>query len=140
LFNGGNRTWSFVPQITVPIFQGGRLMANLDIANADREIALARYEQAIQSAFRETADALALTQTLARQREAQEALTQASQRAYQLSNERYRAGRDSYLSVLDAQRSEYAARQSLISTRLTEQSNRVTLYKVLGGGWRERSP
>lgn len=139
LFDSVNRTWSFVPQITVPIFQGGRLRANLGVANADRDIELAQYERAIQSGFREVADALGLTQTLTRQRGAQERLVEASRRAYQLSEERYRAGSDSYLSLLDAQRSEYAARQALISTRLAEQSNRVTLYKVLGGGWRERT-
>lgn len=138
LFDSANRTWSFVPQITVPIFQGGRLWANLGVASAERDIALAQYERAIQSGFRDVADALGLTPTLTRQREAQEKLVAAAQRAYQLSEERYRAGRDSFLNFLDAQRSEYAARQGLISTRLTEQSNRVTLYKVLGGGWRER--
>lgn len=140
LFDSANRTWSFVPQISVPIFQGGRLWANLGIANADRDIALAQYESAIQSGFREVADALGLTQTLTRQRAAQEKLVEAAHKSYQLSDERYRAGRDSYLVLLDAQRSEYSARQALISTRLTEQSNRVTLYKALGGGWRERSP
>lgn len=140
LFDSLNRTWSFVPQITVPIFQGGRLWANLGVANAERDIALAQYERAIQSGFREVADALGLTPTLARQRAAQEKLVEAAQRAYQLSEERYRAGRDSFLIFLDAQRSEYSARQGLISTRLSEQSNRVTLYKVLGGGWRERGP
>ena len=86
------------------------------------------------------ADALALSQTLAEQLAAQEQLAQAAARAYQLSDERYRAGRDSYLTLLDAQRSDYAARQALIATRRAQQSNRVTLYKVLGGGWHERSP
>ena len=140
LFKAGNRTWSFVPQIDLPIFQGGRLLAGLAGARADRDIAVARYEGAIQSAFREVTDALALTQTLQRQREADEQLAAASARAYQLSDERYRAGRDSYLTLLVAQRSDYAARQSLIAIRLAEQSNRVSLYKVLGGGWREHTP
>lgn len=140
LFTSGTGTWSFIPQITVPIFQGGRLRGNLGIANADRDIALAQYEGAIQTGFREVADALALTQTLAQQREAQQSLTAATTKTYELSQARYRAGRDSYLTLLDSQRTEYAARQGLITTRLEEQSNRVALYKVLGGGWRERNP
>ena len=85
------------------------------------------------------ADGLALTATLNRQRAAQEALVAATARAYDLSQQRYKAGRDSYLVVLDSQRSNYAAEQGLIATRLAEQSNRVSLYEALGGGWREHS-
>lgn len=137
LFKSGTGTWSFTPQVNLPIFAGGRLRANLHGARADRDIALARYEHAIQTAFREVADALALTGTLREQHEAQVALAEATGTAFQLSDARYKAGKDSYLTLLDAQRSDYAARQNLISTRLAEESNRVTLYKVLGGGWRE---
>ncbi len=140
LFKSGTGTWSFIPQITVPIFQGGRLLGNLSIANTDRDIALAQYERSIQAGFREVADALALTQTLAQQRQAQQSLAEAAAKTYELSQARYKSGRDSYLSLLDSQRSEYAAQQGLIATRLAEQSNRVALYKVLGGGWRERNP
>jgi len=140
MFKSGTGTWSFTPQLTLPIFEGGRLRGNLDIAAANRDIALAQYEHAIQSGFREVADALSFTQTLARQRQAQEALVAAAGRAYELSQQRYRAGRDSYLNLLDAQRTNYAAQQGLISTRLAEQDNRITLYKVLGGGWREHGP
>ncbi len=68
LFDGGTSIWSFVPQVRVPIFEGGRLRANLQVTQADRDIALARYEQSIQQGFREVADALALTSTLAEQR------------------------------------------------------------------------
>lgn len=139
LFGSGNKLWSFIPQINLPIFQGGRLRANLDVARADRDIALAQYEKSIQSGFREVADALALTATLARQLQAQQALVDAATRAEALSRARYEAGRDSYLVQLDAQRTLYAAQQGLIATRLAEQANRVTLYKVLGGGWNERS-
>lgn len=139
LFDGGTRTWSFIPRINLPIFQGGRLLGNLGVAKADRDIALAQYEKAIQTGFREVADALALTQTLAEERQAQRALVDAAASAEQLSRERYRAGYDSYLVQLDAQRTLYAAQQGLISTGLAEQTNRVTLYKVLGGGWKERS-
>lgn len=137
LFESGHGVWTFMPQITLPIFQGGRLRANLGMATADRDIALARYEQAIQAGFREVADALALSKTLADQRVAQEALLEAATRAHELSEARYNAGRDSYLILLDAQRTLYAAQQSLVATQLAEQANRVTLYKVLGGGWIE---
>ncbi|MBW8811620.1 MAG: TolC family protein, partial [Lysobacter sp.] len=123
----------------IPIFQGGKLRAGLASAKADQQIALAQYEKAIQSGFRDVADALALTKTLAEQRQAQEALVEAASRADQLSTARYKAGRDSYLNQLDAQRTLYGAQQGLVTTRLSEQTNRVTLYKVLGGGWNERS-
>lgn len=135
LFESDNRTWSFVPQLSVPIFQGGRLKAGLDVAHVDREIALARYEQAIQVGFQEVSDALALTGTLAKQLEAQERLVGASARAFELSQARREAGQESYLTLLDAQRSFYGAQQGLIATRLTQQTNLVTLYRALGGGW-----
>lgn len=137
LFSHGGGFWSFLPQISVPIFDYGRLQANLEVARTDQDIALAQYERAIQAGFREVADALALTRTLAAQREAQEALVEAAARANDLSLARYKAGRDSFLVQLDAQRTLYAAQQALIATRLAEQANRVTLYKVLGGGWQE---
>jgi len=140
LFGAGTHVWTFVPQITVPIFEGGRLRANLGGATADRDIALARYEKSIQQGFREVSDALALTTTLAAQREALQSLVDAAQHAEALSRARYEAGRDSYLVRLESQRTLYVAQQALIVTRLSEQSNRVTLYKVLGGGWKERSP
>jgi multidrug efflux system outer membrane protein len=108
----------------------------LGLANADRDIALAQYEKSIQSGFREVADALALSGTLAEQRIAQEALVDAATRAENLSQARYKAGEDSYIVLLDAQRTLYSARQSRASTQLAEQANRVTLYKVLGGGWK----
>lgn len=137
LFNGSNGVWSFIPRINIPIFQGGRLKSALGMATADRDIALAEYEKAIQSGFREVSDALALSRTLAEQRAAQEALVAAATRAHELSQARYDAGQDSYLILLDAQRTLYAARQSLVATQLAEQANRVTLYRVLGGGWNE---
>ena len=139
LFAGGSSVWSFVPRITLPIFQGGRLRGALGVATADRDIALARYEQSIQAGFREVADALALSTTLTDQLAARQALLTAATRANQLSQARYDAGQDSYLVLLDAQRTLYAAQQGVVTTRLAEQANRVTLYKVLGGGWNERS-
>ncbi len=135
LFESNSGFWSFVPQINIPIFQGGRLRASLGMATAERDIALAEYEKSIQSGFREVADALALGQSLAAQHDAQAALLEAAQKAHDLSQARYDAGLDSFLVLLDARRTLYAARQSLLATQLAEQANRVTLYKALGGGW-----
>jgi multidrug efflux system outer membrane protein len=137
LFDSGTRIWSFVPQMNLPIFQGGRLRGNLGAATADRDIAVARYERSIQAGFREVADALALTRTLADRRLAQERLVSAAGRTHTLSQARYDRGQDSFLNLLDAQRTLYAAQQGLIDAQLAEQGNRVTLYKVLGGGWTE---
>lgn len=140
VFSNGTEIWAFTPRLNLPIFQGGRLRAGLGVANADRDIALAQYEKAIQGGFREVADALALTTSLAQQKAAQEALVAAATRAEELSRARYEGGRDSYLVLLDSQRTLYEAQQSLIATQLAEQVNRVVLYKVLGGGWNEVTP
>lgn len=139
LFTPGAATWAYSSQLTLPLFHGGQLMGNLAEARVSRDIAIAQYEKAIQTAFREVADALALTDTLEREVEAQQALVGATGRAYELSQQRYKAGRDSYLNVLDSQRSYYSAQQTLIAAQLAQQDNRVTLYKALGGGWRESS-
>lgn len=138
LFDAGTRAWSFLPTLTLPIFQGGKLRAGLGVANADRDIALAQYEKAIQSGFREVADALALNDSLDAQLASQQALVAAAEQAQRLSQARYDAGLDSFLTLLDARRTAYGARQSLVSTQLAQQSNQVALYKVLGGGWYER--
>lgn len=139
LFDGGTGFWSFVPQLNLPIFEGGRNRANLKVSEIDRDIALAQYEKAIQSAFREVADGLAEQDTLDEQLAAQTALVEATTDYHVLSEARFRRGVDSYLNVLDAQRSLYTAQQGLITLRLTKNSNHVTLYKVLGGGWNETS-
>jgi len=138
LFDSGTRVWSFIPKLNLPIFQGGKLRANLGMATADRDIALAQYEKAIQSGFREAADALALNESLDAQLSSQQALVAAAEQAQRLSQARYDAGLDSFLTLLDARRTAYTARQSLVSTQLAQQSNQVALYKVLGGGWHER--
>lgn len=135
LFKSGAGTWSFLPQISLPIFDGGSNQANLDSAKAASNIALAQYEKAIQTAFREVADALAQRASLSDQLAAQRSLVEASGEALKLSDARYTRGVDSYLDVLDSQRSWYSAQQTLIGTRLSRLSNGVTLYKVLGGGW-----
>ncbi|CAM5208948.1 Multidrug efflux system outer membrane protein OS=Castellaniella defragrans OX=75697 GN=HNR28_001628 PE=3 SV=1 [Castellaniella denitrificans] len=134
LFSGTSRSWSFAPSITIPIFDAGSLRASLDVAKIERDITVAEYEQAIQTAFREVADALSVRVSMQERLAAQQALVQASSRAFQLAEARYRNGIDSYLDALDAQRTLYEAQQGLISLSLTEANNRVTLYKVLGGG------
>lgn len=135
LFKGGSGSWTFLPQISLPIFDGGANRAGLDNAVAGRDIALAQYEKAIQSAFREVADALAQREALSGQLEAQQSLVEASGEALRLSDARFARGVDSYLDVLDAQRTWYGAQQTLIGTRLSRLTNGVTLYKALGGGW-----
>ena len=117
LFDGGSGAWSFTPQITVPIFAGGSLLAGLDLAHVQKNVQIAQYEKAIQSGFREVADALAGRGTLDEQIQAQRLLVDASQRAYDVSDQRFRQGIDNYLSVLDSQRSLYSAQQSLVDTR-----------------------
>ncbi|KAB2964606.1 efflux transporter outer membrane subunit [Zoogloea sp.] len=134
LFAAGSGAWTFIPQVSLPIFNAGANRANLQAAGADRDIYLARYEKAIQSAFREVADALAQRATLDARLDAQQKLVDATAASYRLSEARYQKGVDSYLSALDAQRSLYAARQNLVSLKLSAASNAVTLYKVLGGG------
>lgn len=135
LFGSGSGTWTFVPQISLPIFNAGSLSASLDVATVQRDIQVAQYEKAVQLAFREVSDALAERATLSDQLDARRKLVEASAESYRLSDARYRNGIDSYLVLLDAQRSRYAAEQELIAVRLSEASNRVALYKVMGGGW-----
>jgi multidrug efflux system outer membrane protein len=139
LFGGGSGFWTFVPQITIPIFNAGRNQANLDVSEVQKDINIAQYEKAIQTAFREVADALALKSTLDEQFAAQKSLVDATDVSYRLSEARFKSGIDSYLTVLDSQRAMYASQQNLITLRLTVLSNQVTLYKVLGGGWSEYS-
>lgn len=134
LFASGSGAWAFAPNIVLPIFDSGSRWASLKVAEVDRDIALARYEKAIQTAFREVADALARRGTIDEQLTAQQSLTDATAMSHRLSQARYEKGVDSYLAVLDSQRSLYGAQQELIATRLTRLLNMVTLYKVLGGG------
>ena len=136
LFGGGSGAWTFLPQIAQPIFDASRNRARLRITETDRGMFLADYEKAIQIAFREVADALAGRGTIDDQLVAQRTLVGATQRTYELTDARYRAGIDSSLSLLDAQRDLYAAQRGLIVTQLARETNLVTLYKVLGGGWK----
>lgn len=132
LFSDGEETWSVSPSATAPIFApGGR--ANVDYAQAQREVAVAAYQFAIQNAFRETADALARAGTIDDQRRAQDAQAAAAAESLTLSEARYHAGIDDYLSTLTAQRNAYGAAQGSLAVLLEDVLNRVDLYQAIGG-------
>jgi outer membrane protein, multidrug efflux system len=136
LFKSGSWGFSLAPQALLPIFDAGRNQAGLEVAKAQRDIAVAQYERAIQTAFREVSDALAGRDTLIQQWDALEAQAQAESERFRLADLRYRNGVATYLDVLDAQRSLFTTQQALSQTRLAQQQNRVALYKALGGGWK----
>lgn len=133
LFDGSS-IWSVTPNLVLPIFSGGANVANLSYAKAQRDLYVSQYELAIQTAFKEVADALAVRGTIQDQLSAQRALVDAAADSYQLAEARYTKGVDSFLNALDAQRTLYNAEKSLVSARLTASDNIVTLYRVLGGG------
>jgi multidrug efflux system outer membrane protein len=135
LFKSGSAAWTFAPQLLLPIFDAGRNSANLASAKVGRDIAVAQYERAIQTAFREVSDALAGRATLGEQLRAQTAQTRAEEVRFKLADLRYRNGASSYLDVLDAQRALFTAQQALVQTQAQQVQNLVTVYKVLGGGW-----
>lgn len=137
LLKNGSWGWTMAPQLVLPIFDAGRNQAGLDSAKVGRDIALAQYEKAIQTAFREVADALATRATLADQLGAQQRQATAEATRFKLSDLRYQNGISSYLDLLDAQRSMFTARQAVVQTRLAQLQSQVTLYKTLGGGWKE---
>jgi multidrug efflux system outer membrane protein len=136
LFGAGTGVWSFSPQITLPIFTGGQNRADLDAAKIGTRIEVANYQKAIETAFREVADALAAVQSYAEQLETQVKLIAAQQRRYELANLRYRQGDDTYLNVLSAQQDLYSAQQSQLATQLDQLISRISLYQALGGGWK----
>ncbi len=133
LFVPGSQAWNYGAQIVMPIFDA-RTWSGLKATKVQKEIAVAQYEKAIQSAFRDVADALAARGTIAQQVAAQESLVNASAETYRLANSRYDKGIDNYLSVLDAQRSLFASQQVLVLLRFQQLSSQVSLYAVLGGG------
>ncbi|NLY59117.1 MAG: efflux transporter outer membrane subunit, partial [Gammaproteobacteria bacterium] len=135
LFDGGSGTWSFLPQINLPIFTAGRLKANLEYSEIQQDIHVARYEQSIQNAFREVSDGLAARGTFTAQLQAQSDLVQATDEYYQMAQQRYDEGVDNYLMVLDAQRELFGARQQQLAYQLQQLSSEVALYRALGGGW-----
>ncbi len=133
LFSGGAFNYSVVPSVSYPIFRAGAGIAGVAYSKAQRDAALATYEKTIQTAFQETADALARQGTIADQLKANQNFSEAALDTYRLSDARYRGGIDTFLNSLDAQRSLYTAQRNLVATQLVGASNRVTLYRVLGG-------
>ena len=140
LFSGGQGMWSFSPSITAPIFSGGSIRENLNVAKARSNIAVAQYEQTIQQAFQEVSDALAGEATYEAQLDALRSLQDTTGRTLELSNLRYANGIDSYLQVQSAQVDYFSAQLSLVQAGLAALNNRVALYKALGGGWSEVTP
>lgn len=139
LFAGGSGSWLFSPSVSLPIFTAGRLQAQLDVAEIEKEIYVARYENAIQTAFREVSDALVASDTYQDQMRAQRANLVANEDYYTHARDRYEQGVDSFLVLLDAQRSLYTSRQNYLTLNLAQLANQVDLYKVLGGGWAEKT-
>src|SRR5262249_26634661 len=139
LFKAGSLAWTFAPSITVPIFEGGALTANLDLARIQKDAGIAQYQKAIQVAFREVADGLAGRGTYDDQVAALERFTDTQQRRVDLSEMRFRNGVDNYLSVLTAQTDLYNGQLNLVSVRLQRLTNLVDLYRALGGGWIQRT-
>lgn len=137
LFNDARSAWTFAPSITVPIFDAGRASAGVDSASVKRDIAVAQYDKAVRTAFKEEADALVARRTYAEQSQAQLAQAQAQAARLRLSTMRYDAGVANPLDSLDAQRSLFIAQQGLIAAQLTSQQAHIGVYKALGGGWIE---
>ncbi|PTH78970.1 transporter [Aeromonas veronii] len=133
LFGSGSGTWSFSPQVNLPIFAGGGLMASLRAAEVDERIALASYEKSIQTAFAEVSDVISMGDSLEKQARSQYDLLVAASNAAKLAKVRYDMGKDSYLQQLDAERTRYAAQKAMIDIELAEMQNRLAFYKVLGG-------
>lgn len=134
LFDAGSRTWSFVPQLVLPIFDAGRNRANLDLAQVRKNIAVVNYEKTIQTAFREVSDALVARGLLNDQMEAQRANVAAQSERFRLTQLRFHSGVSSSIEVYDAQRDLFGAQQALIQTRQLRLTNAVDLYRSLGGG------
>lgn len=134
LFGSGSGSWSVAPSATLPIFDFGKNKGNLRSAEATRDAMIATYEKAVQSGFREVADALARRGTIGAQLEAQTSQRDAAVAAYRLAEARYQEGVDPFLNTLDTERASYAAEQSLLATRLERQANAIELYRSLGGG------
>ena len=137
LFQGGSGAWSFAPQINIPLFAGGKLKANLDYATLQKDVRVAQYEKAIQTAFREVADGLSARHTFVRQRQANQDLVKTSTKYLDLAQLRYDAGVESYLTVLDAQRNLLSAEIGEVQTALQQAVSEVALFKAIGGGMLE---
>jgi multidrug efflux system outer membrane protein len=135
LLGHGSQEWTFEPSISLPIFAGGANAANLDLAQVEKNVAIAQYQKTIQTAFEDVGNALAARGTFDQQIVAEEHLVDAANTAYQLSLQLFRQGVENFLSVLDSQVTSYQAQQTLIAIRLARLQNLVALYTALGGGW-----
>lgn len=138
LFDASQRMWTFVPSISLPIFDAGHNDANLEVAEAEQKIRIARYEEVIQGAFREVADALAKERGYAGQVQAQTGRVASAGQSRILVEHRYTAGLESLFAVHDAERTLFSARQDLLTARLAQKLNVVELFSALGGGWTEQ--
>jgi len=136
LFNGPHTAWSFVPQITQPVFTAGRIKSGVRLAQAQQQAALAQYEKAIETAFTEVSNALIARARLRESRIQQENLVTALGDRTRLAYVRYEGGVDTLLNALDADRDMFQAELTLSQIRLNELLSVVQLYKALGGGWR----
>jgi multidrug efflux system outer membrane protein len=132
LFSGGAFTATAGAGVDYAIFDAGGRRANVAVSEAQRDAALAAYEKAIQAAFREVSDVLAVRGTIAERLRAAQANTAAAADTAQLTEARYRGGIESFLANLDAQRSLYAARRQEVAVRAASLANLVELYRALG--------
>jgi multidrug efflux system outer membrane protein len=132
----GASAWSFAPQLTVPIFTGGANRATLDTAVIGARIEIANYEKAIQTAFREVADALVDIGNYAEQITVESIAIEAQARRLELAKARYAQGEDSYLNVLSAQQDLYTAQQGRLQAQFNRLGAQISLYQALGGGWK----
>jgi outer membrane protein, multidrug efflux system len=135
LFKPGSGEWSFGPQVSLPLFAGGRNVAQLEAARVAQSLQVAAYEKAIQTAFREVADALLGVDSYAAQIVLDQALIDTQQRRLELATLRYRQGEDTYLNELVAQQDLFSAQQGLLQAQFNRLSSKVSLYQALGGGW-----
>jgi multidrug efflux system outer membrane protein len=136
LFKAGSGDWSFGPQVSLPLFAGGHNVAELDSAKVGEQLQVVAYEKAIQTGFREVADALVGVDSYARQVTLEQALINTEQRRLELATLRYRQGEDTYLNELSAQQDLYSAQQGLLQAQFNRLSSKVSLYQALGGGWK----
>ncbi|WP_213732206.1 efflux transporter outer membrane subunit [Citrobacter europaeus] len=137
LFNAASGMWNFVPKIDIPIFNAGRNQSNLDLAEIRQQQSVVNYEQKIQNAFKEVADALVLRQSIADQIRGQQRYLTSLQTTLQRARALYQNGAVSYIEVLDAERSLFATQQSLLDLNYAQQVNEIKLFAALGGGWVE---
>ena len=137
LFNAASGMWNFVPKIDIPIFNAGRNQSNLDLAEIRQQQSVVNYEQKIQNAFKEVADALVLRQSIADQISGQQRYLTSLQITLQRARALYQNGAVSYIEVLDAERSLFATQQSLLDLNYAQQVNEIKLFAALGGGWVE---